>query len=378
MAAIIAISMSNGLLHCLSPVLGEIQLHYPEVSVSMIQMLITISDLTAIAVALITGWLAMRISQKRLFMFAAFVAAVSGFLPYLADSFGLLLMSRMLYGVDLGIVVSLITALVADYFEGDERVKAMGIQGASVGAGMVVVTTLSGIIGSYGFQHVYMLHGLAFITLIIVAICLPDEIKTDEQKKEKIRLNRYVYVMAAFVFVESFFVIVFSTNISMHLAGALKGSTSVAGAVTGVFSASQIVMGLALGRVEKYTRKFTLPVAMLSMAAGYLILVLFPDKLVMLIIGATLAGFSQGMYFPKAMVEVSTVVPPSSTAMASGVMTVSLCGAQLISPVVVNLLTGMVFGSVTTTHVYLFSCICIAIASAAAAIWKAMGQAKKE
>ncbi len=77
-------------------------------------------------------------------MFASLVAGITGFLPYLSDSFGLLFFSRTFYGVGLGLATALNTAVVAEFFEGDERVSVMGIQAASVGAGMVVVTTVGG------------------------------------------------------------------------------------------------------------------------------------------------------------------------------------------------------------------------------------------
>ena len=55
--AIAAISFIQGLQFCVSPVLGDIQAHYPNVNVSLIQMLITAPGLFSLVVALVSGWL---------------------------------------------------------------------------------------------------------------------------------------------------------------------------------------------------------------------------------------------------------------------------------------------------------------------------------
>ena len=163
---IVCISFIQGLQFCVSPVLGQIQEHYPDASVSMVQMLVTAPTFLSIVVAIISGGLVVKISKKKMLIFAGLMAGITGFLPFLADSFMLLFVSRILYGLALGLCIALNTAVVAEFFEGDERVSVMGIQAASVGAGMVLVTTLGGVLGKYGFQNAYYLNIIGFIAMI--------------------------------------------------------------------------------------------------------------------------------------------------------------------------------------------------------------------
>ena len=135
---------------------------------------------------------------------------------------------------------------------------------------------------------------------------------------------------------EFLFLITFTTNIAMHLSGNLAGNTAVSGNLTGVFSGSQIVIGLILGMVTKITKKYTLPVAMLSFSIGGLLLILFPSNLIMLMAGAVFCGFSQGIFIPQAMVDVAGAVKPVATAMASACFTCAMCFGQVISPTVLN------------------------------------------
>ena len=122
---IICISFIQGLQFCVSPVLGMIQEHFPEVGVSFVQMLVTVPTFLSIVVAIVSGWLVVKVSKKKMLIFAGLTAGITGFLPFLADSFWLLFASRTLYGVALGLCIALNTAVVAEFFEGDERVSVM-------------------------------------------------------------------------------------------------------------------------------------------------------------------------------------------------------------------------------------------------------------
>ena len=375
-ATVFAIALINGLQHSLSPVLSSVHAYYPGVDVSLIQMLVTVPTLMAVVVALLTGWLALYISKKKIFLFAALVAGVTGLVPLLSDSFWTLFLFRALYGVALGIVVSLVTALVADFFDGAERVQVMGVQGASVGAGMVLVTTLAGIVGRTDFHNTYYLSILGFVAFFAILLLLPEvPVKRAEGgEKKRIRLNAEVWRMAAFLFAEGFFIIVYTTNLSMHLAGALKGDTAVAGMITGVFSAAQILMGVLLGRISRITGRYTLPVAMFALAAGYLLLVFFPGNLPILLVSAVFCGYSQSVYCAKAMAEVTTVVDQDSTPMASSLMTCALCLSQFVSPVVIGGVSRLFFGEVTTTGAYLLGSIGIFCVGLLAVLWKRKAQ----
>lgn len=360
---IICISFVQGLQFCVSPVLGPIQKHFTDVSVSMIQMLVTVPTLLSIIFAIGSGWLVVKISKKKILLFASAVAGTTGFIPFLADSFNLLFVSRIIYGIALGLAMALNSAVVAEFFEGDERVSVMGIQAASVGAGIVVVTTLGGMLGASNFQNAYYVNVIGFVSLILITICLPETGTVKVSQTEKIQMNKKVYFTAFIGVLEMIFLITFSTNIAMHISGSLAGSTTVSGNLTGLFAGGQIVMGIILGAITKITKKYTLPVAMLSFSLGAILLIIFPSNYVMLMIGAAFCGFSQGMFVPTAIVEVANAVNSASTAMASAVMTCGLCFGQLISPTVLNTASKLIFGAITTTNVYILAAIGMVISA---------------
>lgn len=353
--SIFCISFIQGLQYCVAPVLDRIYEHFAGINISQVQMLVTAPSFVGIFVAIVTGWLVTKISKKRLLLFAGFIAGVTGFIPFLDDSFSLLFVSRTLYGVSLGLATALNVAVVSEFFQGNERISVMGIQSASIGTGMFVVATLSGRLGALGFQYVYYVNIIGFISMLIIAILLPETGKVNVAITEKITLNKKVFMISFWGFLEFLFLITFTTNIAMHISGELAGNSGVSGVLTGMFSCSQIFIGLVLYYIVQLFKKYTLPVAMLCFSLGSAIIILFPAHYVPLMIGATVCGFSQGIFIPRAMVDISNAVNPVTTAMAAACFTSFMSFGQVVSPLIMNTLSLVIFGSVTTTHVFLFA-----------------------
>ena len=361
---IVGISFIQGLQYGPSPVLKQISEHFPGVSTSMVQMLITGPSLIGMFCALASGVLVTKISKKQLLLCASLVSGVCGILPVFIDSFPFLFACRIIYGFSLGLATALNTAVVAEWFEGEARVKAMGVQAASVGAGMAVTTAGAGALGAGIFTNSYFINMIGFLSFALILVCLPETGRVVQSRGNKIRINARVVIVAVLGLLEFMFLISFTTNISMHLAGKLAGNTAVSGNLTSIFSIAQIIIGLVLACITRITKRATLPLAMASFVLGALLLVAFPSNFAMLCIAAICCGVSQGVFIPTAMVEEANAVPAAAAALASGVFTCGTCSGQLLSPIVLNSAAGMIFGEVTTTGVYTVAAVGMAISAA--------------
>lgn len=368
-AAVTAIAFVQGLQYGVSPVLSQISSHYSDISISLVQMLITAPSVVAMFLALCSGRLVTRFSKKKMLLLSALISGITGIVPLLADSFALLFVSRIVYGIALGFSTALNSAVVAEFFTGEKRVKAMGIQAASVGGGMVIITSLSGLMGVNGFQNSYWINLIGFISFVVIAIFLPETGTVKISEKNTIHLNKTVYTMAAFAFLEFFFLITFTTNISMHIS-TFGGDSGISGVMTGIFSVAQILIGILLRFFTKIMGRFTLPAAMLNFSVGAVFLVLFPQNLVMLALGSALCGISQGAFIPVAFVTASDAVNESSAAMASAVITFANCLGQLLSAPVLNSLAGELCGTPTTSDIYLIAAVGMAASAVACATWR--------
>ena len=157
-------------------------------------------------------------------------------------------------GAGMGLLMSLSTAIIADYFDGAERTAVMGLQGAGAGGGVLLASLLGGMAGKTDFRGIYPLHLIAFVYLAGIALCLPESEPTPPKQGEKLALNRQVFALCGITALEAVLFTAFTTNISMHLSGAAETATLIAGRLTALFSVTQIGAGLCLGTVNRWTK----------------------------------------------------------------------------------------------------------------------------
>ncbi|MDD4370367.1 MAG: MFS transporter [Anaerostipes sp.] len=382
--AVVFISLCQGLQYTVSPVLSSIQENYKNVDISRIQMLVTAPALLSMIVAIASGWMVLKITKKHLVMFGALMCGLCGFFPLFIEGFQVVFYSRILLGIGIGLVTSLNTAVVVTYFEGKERAAVLGLQGACVGIGILLATTVGGWIGSIHYENVYYMHFLGIVSVILLAYLLPKETVPKKEIKEKIKLNVKVYYVCFLGIIEFIFLMSFTSNISMHISGALAGDAKVAGIITGVFSGIQIISGLVINHIVKYTKNYTIYFAMFSYGVGCFCLVVGSGSYIFLILAAIFCGMSQGVFVPRAMFEISSCVRPIATAMASAVFTVSISMGQLGSAIVLGGLSNLFYGNITTNHIYwisfvgvsIFSLLCIGIHKFG--VWKTVNAGSEE
>ena len=350
--AVVLISLCQGLQYTVTPVLNQIHSYYETIPTSLVQTLVTAPALTSIVMALISGWLVTRISKKKLVLTGSLFMGAMGLLPVLSNNFWLLFASRIMMGIGMGLIMALSTAVIAEHFEGAERSAAMGIQGASAGAGVLLASSLGGLVGKADFRAVYLIHLLAFVMMAGLAYCLPETGKTRLQENEELKINGRVLRLCILTFLESMFFSAFTTNIALHLVGEESAVTVQAGRLTSVFSFTQILTGMALGFISAHTKRLALPLGVLQCALGGMMLMVSAANPVLLVLGAVFFGISQGLFVPRAMFEVSELVSPASVALASAFLTLGLNIGQFVSPVVLNAAASVFFENAGTREVF--------------------------
>lgn len=366
--AVVLQSLCQGLQYTVSPVLNQVGQAYPTVPTSLVQMLVTAPALTSMAVALAAGWLVTKTPKKRLVLLGCLVMGALGIAPMAGGGFGMLLLSRLLMGAGMGLLMSLSTAIIADYFDGAERTAVMGLQGAGAGGGVLLASLLGGMAGKTDFRGIYPLHLIAFVYLAGIALCLPESEPTPPKQGEKLTLNRQVFALCGITALEAVLFTAFTTNISMHLSGAAETATLIAGRLTALFSVTQIGAGLCLGTVNRWTKGRTLPLAVFQAALGGACLCLGNGPL-LLVVGAIAFGLSQGLFIPSAMGAVTHMVPPSSVTLAAACVTISINAGQFLSPVVLNGLADALPGTSTTGTVFGVTAA-LAVLLTAVLLWK--------
>lgn len=177
----------------ISPVIADIAEEFSYVSISTVQMVITIPSLLCLVTSLLAGVLARRIYKRTIILISMGCYVVGGLCPLLInDSIVPLLGCSAVMGLGTGGMVTATAALIWDCYIGTERSQMMGLQAAMIGAGGMAFTLLGGWLSKFGWRMAYGAFFLLLPCFAIAALCMPKgmlDARTQSGGKFKMRIK---------------------------------------------------------------------------------------------------------------------------------------------------------------------------------------------
>lgn len=340
----LSISLSAGI--ALVPILSNIAAVFPEQR-EWLQLLITIPSLIMMFSSLLTDRLSKQISLKSITIISIGIIFLAGISPYWISSFSYLLFTRILMGIGLGLLNTVIASLPAIYFSDHKmRDSAVGIQAAFVCAGGIMFNILSGVFAKYNWKFVFLVQLLNLIPLLAAVILMPNS----EYKKDQIGItgSKGIFVRNAVpVAVLSFICIIltctYPLNLSLFVSNSGLGDSQFVGVLTSINSTIGFFIGLAFGKVHSRIKDRTFLFGLVLTAVSLLIVRFSPNQVLLL---AGSAGFGVGTSFisPTLYVMLYRSVKQEEVVLSVALLGIASNVSQFISPFLVNPIAGIIGG----------------------------------
>jgi MFS family permease len=157
-------------------------------SPSSIGILIASFSLMQVLFSPILGRISDHIGRRPVLLLSILTSLVSFILFTLADSFIILLLSRLVAGLATEAAVA--QAYIADSTTKAERAKGMGKIGAALGIGFILGPAMSGFLSPYGFWAPGVAAViLSLVNFLFVLVFLPESIPKEPVSKEQVSLQ---------------------------------------------------------------------------------------------------------------------------------------------------------------------------------------------
>ena len=143
-------------------------------SASSIEMLITIPAFSVMVMMLLSDFIASKLGKKRTVMLGLIIVCASVFLSLAATSYPMMLISRIVLGIGLGLCNALAVSLIADFFTGNECATMMGVRNAFEGLGQSLLTYVAGLLFVTGWSNAFYVYFAALPILVIFALFVPS------------------------------------------------------------------------------------------------------------------------------------------------------------------------------------------------------------
>ena len=302
-------------------------------ALSLIESITTIVNLFVTIFVLVSGFLVNKIGQKQTALLGIGIAAISSIVPVFSTNFYVVLGSRAVLGIGIGLSNALAASLLSAFFKGNELAKYMGWRTAAGGIGTSLMTMVAGQLLKLSWHMSYLVYILFVPTLLLLIFFVPEPEKygvfvqkNEEKKKSEKEANAdnklaglgTVLALAVLFF---FFLVgatIFGTKLAQIFVTKNIGTASEASVVASIFTLSQMFGGMLFGYCYKHFGTKMLPVTILLRGLPLLVIGVVNSKIVIGLM-AVIFGLAGGMTVSLIFMTVSTVITPKNATLYNAI-----------------------------------------------------------
>lgn len=330
-----------------TPALPSIQQAFagqPNVEV-LSRLVLTMPALFIVIFATLAGAAADKFGRKKLLAVALVLYALSGASGYVLDTLPGILVGRALLGIAVAITITTSTALIADYFEGAERSRLMGLQMTVTTVGAVFCLTAGGYLGDISWRQPFLLYLLALLLLPLVLGYL-HEPKLDTQPVQNpqgIVTGRLLMgVIFVLTFIGSMAIYCIAVQLPFYLESRFQTSGLGSGLIISSGTICATFISLYYGHVKRYlSYPLILSLSYLMMGVGF-VLVGWASSVLHVVLGLCLAGGCSGLMMPVLNNWLAELASSATRGKVLGALTSAIFLGQFLSPIILTPLVSRV------------------------------------
>jgi MFS family permease len=310
--------------------------------------LLAAATLPGVVVAPVIGLLADRYGRREVLVPCLAVFGLAGGLSSFAPTFSVLIGLRLIQGVGSAGLINLAVVVIADHWHGADRARIIGQNSAVLTVSLAVLPPLGGTLTDLvGWRASFAPYWMGVVTAAVAAKVLGAsprlEVRVGEQVREALGYLRSARVLAAMGSGMTLFVLIFGlmlTVLPLYLAEDFGLSATERGLVLGVPALTATAGALALGRLTVRFGPRRLILTGTAVVTVALAIVAQAPVLAVIVIGALLYGFGEGVTIPSLQAIVAGSAPPSSRGSVVAVWVGGVRAGQTAGP----LLAGVALG----------------------------------
>jgi MFS family permease len=343
----------------MAPALNGIQSHFINAPETLIKLVVTLPALICIPIGLLNKAFMKFISKKNLIIIGLLLYTIGGLSSSLSPNIYVLLFTKVILGLGLGVTAPLSLVLIGDFFHGKERAKFMGFATATTNLGGIISTLFVGFLVSLGWRYSFLVYAVAIIVLFLIVFFLPNDYENNEEKlstgniEEDIKLNKGIFKYAILVFLGLIAFYAIPTNMDFLVKLRNLGDASTAANIVSIGTLTSLISAIIFPKLIKIFKRYFSLIIFISMFLGFMILGT-AHSMPMILLGAIFVGFGFGDVIPFGMLFASNLVHKTHTALAILIVTTGLYFGEFVSPLILQFLsktlniqnvTGSLFGA---------------------------------
>ena len=316
---------------------------FSNVSLTNVEMLTTIVSMFVTVFVLVSGVIVKKIGQKQTALLGMVIAAVSSIVPAFSNSYMVVLISRAVLGIGIGLANPLAISLIGTFFKGDERAKLMGWRSAVAGVGTSLMTYFAGQLLKISWHASYLVYLLFIPAVILFVIFVPvpekegyiDEesnTETDGKKSGQSQTGKGLLITLMFLmFMAMVCFMILSVKLPTFLVQNKIGTAPQAATAWSIHNLAGLLGGMCFGYLYKHLRQYLLPAGLALVGLGF-IMIGFTKVMGIIYLLNILTGFAASNVTPYIFNRISEVALPQNAPFYTSLALVGSNFGSFISP----------------------------------------------
>ncbi|MBR6208073.1 MAG: MFS transporter [Oscillospiraceae bacterium] len=348
----------------LGPILRNMQNAFPDASLTLVQMTLTLPSAVSIPSQLLTVYLAQKMTKKQLVGLALLFICIGGLIPaILHHNIIFVVISSFILGIGQGFFIPSFNAILSELFDGNTRATFLGIKGGISSLLKALMNIIVGFLGAAIWSRAYL------VFVILIPLILWFWLVTPKGEVGAPLVGKGVGLKGIRGVITPAFVIVtilcscasccqmaYNTNIAGFIADRNLGGSVTAGAASAFFTMAKLVVGFTLGLLLRAFKRFTLPIGYGLCALGYFI-ISRATGLAGVQLGGIVYGLGLGIQMSGGLYYITETVDKKYLGQMMGLYFPAISFLISMSPVIINGISKGVFGEVNATNNFMAGCL---------------------
>ena len=244
----------------------------PTFSAAQVELLVSVPSFSVVAMLLLNSFIDKWLSDRQLIVTGLLLLSSAGIFPFFIQAYPLVLLSRIAFGMGIGLINAKAIAIISQRYQGKERVQMLGIRGSMELIGGASCSLLVGQLLKIHWTFAFLIYGFGFVILIMYLLFVPtmEQVEKKQITKRKQVLNKKDLGMILGMALLAGFVICINSSISLRVPlFQVAGKTIESGQSALVLSLEQgigIVAGLSFASLIGHFKNRLLPIVMFLLA----------------------------------------------------------------------------------------------------------------
>lgn len=335
--SILSLSTVSNITTVITGVIPQLKQEFPNVPTTMIEWLVTIANFSALLTILLNPFLSRKLGIKKVVISGLIISTIAGVIPAFNNNFLLIMCSRFILGLGVGLFSPHAISLIAHNYSGEFRAKLLGYQTGLTALGNAILLGLAGLL--VGIWHaVFGLYLILIFIAILIGLFVPEPEKPSiETKISKVKLPWQKWQLIILTFIT--YLLIWGVQLKLPSYFEIKqlGNPQIINLTLSAMNLGGLVAGLLFGTLHKKVQRFTLTIGYLGAALTVLILWV-TDTSYIAITAAILFNFVYSFTGPYLVFASNQGLKPEQINSLSSYLTVSTIISAFFAPLIWNYL----------------------------------------